>query len=295
MENLMTVINKIAVIGAGLMGSGIAQVCAQGGFQVQLMDLDDQIISAAMENIRKSFQILISKGKISSAEGENALGKIRGLTDLSAAVGNADLVIEAIPEKMDLKKQVFQKIDQISPPDAILTTPTSSLSIAQIASVTNRPHKVMGVHFFYPVPIARGVEVIPALGTSEETVKIVMAFLKKIGKEPLVAKDFPGFLINRLLPIFANEAFYLLWQGISSAEEIDRACKIILQHPVGPLELADLVGLDTTLAVLEYLHQELGERYLPCPLLKELVNSGYYGKKSGKGVYDYKLPEGPAE
>lgn len=284
----MTRITKIAVIGAGIMGGGIVQVCAQSGFMVSLMDLDDKIISRSIADIQSSIQILVSKGKMTSEEAEEVFGRIKSVSDLSAAVRDANLVIEAIPEKMDLKKQLFKDMDKICPPEVIFATNTSSLSIAQIALATEHPEKVIGLHFFYPVTISKGVEVIPSLLTSDETLKTALNFTKDIGKESLVSKDFPGFIVNRLLPTFINEAFNLVWQGIAPAEEIDRACKLTLLHPIGPLEMADLIGLETVLSVLEYLHQELGERYRPSPLLKQLVNAGNYGKRHGKGIYDYR-------
>jgi len=279
--------SEVAVIGAGIMGRGIAQLCAQRGFYVYLVDLDDGILSQGIGEIQSAIQRMADKGKISSEESGEVLKRIKGVTDLDAAATDADLVIEAVPENMELKSRVFRDIDKICRPNVILATNTSSLSIAQIARATGRPDKVIGLHFFYPVPVIEGVEVIPSLLTSEETVNSTMNFVKAIGKEPLISRDFPGFIVNRLLPALINEAFNLLWQGIAPAKEIDKACTLTLRHPVGPLAMADLIGLDTVLSVLEYLHGELGEKYRPSPLLKQLVKAGHYGRKSGKGVYGY--------
>ena len=283
----METFSEVAVIGAGIMGRGIAQLSAQSGFSVSLVDVSDQLVSQGIGEIRNTFQRMANKGKISSEDAERFLGRIRGLTELDVAAENADFVIEAVPENMGLKCQVFRDLDKICRPDVVLATNTSSLSIAQIARATERPEKIIGLHFFYPVPVVEGVEVIPSLLTSEKTVDSVMRFVKAIGKVPLISKDFPGFIVNRLLPALINEAFNLLWQEIAPAEEIDKACTLTLGHPVGPLAMADLIGLDTVLSVLEYLHGELGEKYRPSPLLKQLVNAGRYGKKSGYGVYGY--------
>ncbi|MBL7213488.1 MAG: 3-hydroxybutyryl-CoA dehydrogenase [Desulfobacteraceae bacterium] len=216
----------------------------------------------------------------------------RGWPKLPNPVKDADLVIEAVFEDLELKQTLFKELGLLCQPGSILATNSSSLSISRIASASNRPEQVIGLHFFYPVPVSPAVEVVPCLSTSEKTTDMALSFLKKLGKEALVTKDFPGFLINRLLPIFANEAFNLLHEGMATAEDIDKACKLMLGHPIGPLELADRLGLDTTLSVLTYLHRELGERYRPSPLLKQLVNAGHFGKKSGKGVYDYQSDKG---
>ncbi len=280
-------INNIAVIGAGLMGSGIAQVCAQAGFSIHLVDLDEVVLARAIEQIETNFNLLLSKAEISNEIIESALAKIKTFNELHAAVENADIVIEAICEKIELKKKIFSELDITAPKQTIFVSNTSSFSITEMAAATQRADKMIGIHFFSPVPLIKGVEVIRGIQTSDETLSVVLAFLKKIQKEPILVKDFPGFIINRILPLFVNEAFQVIQEGIASAEDIDKACTMMLQHPIGPMRLADFVGLDTVLAVLEHLHRELGEKYRPCMLLKQLVNAGHHGRKTGQGVYDY--------
>ena len=287
----MPEIRKIAVIGAGTMGGGIAQTCAQRGFEVNLVDTDQKLVSRGLENIRKGLRVVVGKGKMTTQESEEAMARIKGLTDLGAAVREADFVIEAVPERMDLKQKVFRDMDVACPSEVIFATNTSSLSISEISSATERPDRFIGLHFFYPVPVSPAVEVVPGLRTSDETLETAIKVLDRLGKEPVLTKDFPGFLVNRLMPILANEAFNLIWQGIGSAEDIDRACKLMLGHPIGPLELSDIIGLDVVLDVLTYLHQEIGERYRPCPLLKQMVKTGNLGRKTGAGVYSYQDKE----
>lgn len=217
--------------------------------------------------------------------------KIHRFTDLAAAVREVDLVIESIPEDAGLKMRLFAEIDEKAPPKAILASTTSSVSITELAAATTRHEKVIGAHFFNPVPISEGVELIKGLETSEQTMAVVRDFLDRIQKQPIIVKDSPGFLINRLLPLLVNESFHLLQEEIASAEEIDKACTMILKHPIGPLRMADLAGLDTVLYVLEYLHGKLGEKYRPCPLLKQMVNEGRHGRKTGEGIYKYEMTE----
>ena len=282
----------MAVIGAGIMGAGIVQACAQVGFSVNVMDIQRDVVNRALDNIRQGVHRFVEKGRLSNKEAQDMISGVHGTTELDVAVKDADMVIEAVFEDLELKQTVFRELGLLCRPEAILATNSSSLSIARIASASKRPEQVIGLHFFYPVPVSPAVEVVPCLSTSEKTTDMALSFLKKLGKEALVTKDFPGFLINRLLPIFANEAFNLLHEGMATAEDIDKACKLMLGHPIGPLELADRLGLNTTLSVLTYLHRELGERYRPSPLLKQLVNAGHFGKKSGKGVYDYQSDKG---
>lgn len=280
-------IKKISVLGAGIMGSGIAQVAAQAGFQVVMRDLEDKFLQQGLKSIKTSLHMMEEKGKLSSEEVSKILGRIKSTTDFEEAASDSDLVIEAIPENLDLKKQIFHELDETCPEHTILATNTSSLSITAIASATKRPHKVVGMHFANPVPVMPGIELIKGRDTSEETLEIAKEVINKMGKQFFVAADFPGFLGNRLLMLFINEAFNLVWQGIGSPEDIDKGCKLSFRHPMGPLELADLIGLDTVLAILDYLHKEISERYRPSPLLRQMVAAGHYGRKTGRGVYGY--------
>ena len=280
-------IKKIGVIGTGQMGSGIAQVAAQGGLDVVMRDVQEAFIERGFQAIQRSLGISLEKGKMTREHVAEILGRIKGTLSLAEAGQEADVLIEAVPEDLELKKNLFRELDDICPASTIFATNTSSLSITEIATATRRPDKVIGMHFASPVPVMRGVEIIRGLETSDDTVGVVEELAKKMDKEIFFAKDFPGFCVNRLFPLFINEAFYVLMEGISTAEDIDKGIRLILRHPMGPLELADFVGLDTILAILEYLHREIGERYRPCPLIKKLVVGGCLGLKSGKGVYDY--------
>jgi len=280
-------IKHIGVLGAGIMGCGIAQAAAQSGFSVSMVDLEEKALRNGMETIRGSLQRFKDKGKMTEIEVGETLARIKPSKDIEGEMGAVDMVIEAVPEILKLKKEVFRQLDRICPKAAILATNTSSLSVTEIASATERPDKVVGMHFANPVPIMVGVEVIQGLETSETTVAAVYSLAERLGKVCYKAKDFPGFVGNRMLMSMINEGFRVLWQGISSAEDIDRACKISFRHPMGPLELADFIGLDTVLFILEYLNKEIGERYRPCPLLKQLVLAGHLGVKTKKGVYDY--------
>jgi len=280
-------IRRIGVLGAGLMGSGIAQVAAQGGYQVVMRDIDQGFLDRALNTIRKSLELMKEKGKLSDDQVNSILTKIKPTTDFEETAKDVDLIIEAVPETLELKKQVFQDLDRTCPPRTILATNTSSLSVTAIASATARPDKVIGIHFASPVPVMMGVEIIRGRDTSQETLDVALGVCKQMGKETFIAQDFPGFAGNRLLPLFINEAFYVVWQGIATPEDVDKMCKLMLRHPMGPFELADFTGLDIILSILEYLHREMDDKYRPCPLLKQLVAAGHLGRKTGRGVYTY--------
>jgi 3-hydroxybutyryl-CoA dehydrogenase len=284
----MIEIKKVAVLGSGTMGNGIAQVYAQAGFQVAMTDIEDRFIQRGLETIKKSLEMMVKKGKITEDQANEVVTvRIKGTTDMKKAVADADIVIEAIPEEIVLKQQVFKEIDEICMPHTILATNTSTISITAIASVTKRPEKVIGMHFAAPVPVMKGVEIIKGMDTSEETLEVAKKMVYAIGKELYVGKDGPGFVGNRVFPMFLNEAFNLLWEEIATPEDIDKMATLSLGHPMGPLTLADMIGLDQLLKGLEYLHKELGEKYRPSPMLKKLVAAGYYGRKTGRGVYKY--------
>jgi 3-hydroxybutyryl-CoA dehydrogenase len=283
----MPEIKKAAVLGAGVMGNGIAQVSAQAGFQVAIADIDDKFLQRGFDSIKKSLQMMNKKGKITAVEADKVLTRIKGTLNLREAVSDADLVIEAIPEDLNLKQQTFKQIDELCPAHTVLASNTSTISITALASVTRRPSKVIGMHFANPVPVMKGVELVRGLDTSEETIETAKNALKAMGKEYYICKDAPGFVGNRMFPLFLNEAFNVLWEGIANPEDIDRGIKLSLGHPMGPLELADLIGLDQLLNGLNYLYKEYGEKYRPSPLLKQLVAAGYYGRKTGRGVYKY--------
>jgi len=289
-------IRTIAVIGAGIMGRGIAHVAALGGYRTVLEDLLPAALRKAEGEIRTNLDKAVELKKVSADDAHAALGRLEYAGSVEEAAREADLVIEAVPEEMESKIEIFTLLDKICRPGTILASNTSSLSVTEIASVTYRPKKCLGMHFFNPVHKMKLLEIVRALETDDDTIAAAVAVARKMGKEPVVIKESPGFITSRINAMIGNEAFYMLQEGIASAADIDQALKLGLNHPMGPFELVDLVGLDTRLHILEYLHKTLGEKYRPAPLLVQYVKGGRLGKKSGRGVYEY--PEnvtGPAD
>lgn len=278
-------IKNVFVIGAGTMGNGIAQVTAQAGYDVMMSDIKDEFIKKGMDAIGKSLDRSVKKGTMTEADKAAILARIKNTTDNKDAK-DADLVIEAAPEILDLKKNIFKQLDEICKPDAILATNTSSLPIGEIAAATKNPARVIGIHFMNPVPVMKGVEVIPGRNTSTATLEASKEYIKKIGKEPCEARDYAGFIVSRLVDALMNEAFWCVMDG-NKPEEVDKAIKLCLNHPMGPLELCDLAGADVVMHGLETMYEEFGERLMPAPLLKNMVRSGDLGRKTGKGFYDY--------
>jgi len=282
----------IGVIGAGTMGNGIAHVFAQSGYSIRLIDLSQDALDKALATISKNLDRMVAKEKISESDKTNTLSNIDTFTDMSSAVKGLDLVVEAATENMDIKLKIFSQLDELCDAHTVLGSNTSSISITKIASATQRPDKVIGMHFMNPVPVMKLVEVIRGYATSDEVTNTIMEVSKSLGKAPVEVNDYPGFVANRILMPMINEAIITLHEGVAGVEEIDKVMMLGLAHPMGPLHLADFIGLDVCLSILEVMHQGFGNpKYAPCPLLVNMVTAGKLGVKSGEGFYDYS--EGP--
>ncbi len=279
---------NVAVIGAGTMGNGIAHTFAQSGYKVNLIDLSQQSLDKALATITKNLDRMVAKEKISETDKANTLANITTYTDTIPGVEGVDLVVEAATENVDLKLKIFKALSDATNDNVILATNTSSISITQIAAVTNRPEKVIGMHFMNPVPVMKLVEIIRGYSTSDETTKLIMETSKKLGKVPVEVNDYPGFVANRILMPMINEAIITLFEGVAGVEEIDTVMKLGMAHPMGPLQLADFIGLDVCLSILNVLHEGFGNpKYAPCPLLVNMVTAGKLGVKSGEGFYSW--------
>lgn len=281
-------IKNIGVVGCGLMGSGIVETCARAGYVVTVREVNDELLQRGLSRVKKSMSKGVSRGKLTQADMDAALARIQGTTDMANLAGS-DLVIEAAVENMALKKEIFAELDRLCAPEVILTSNTSSLCITEIASVTGRPDKVLGLHFFNPVPVMPLLEIVRTFQTSEETLAIARALGESLGKTIVVAKDMPGFIVNRLLIPYLLDAVTILQNDLATREDIDAAIKLGLNHPMGPLTLLDFVGLDTTLFIADAMYEEFKDpRFAAPPLLRQMVLAGHLGRKSGKGFYDYR-------
>lgn len=279
---------NIAVIGAGTMGNGIVHVFAQNGFNVAMIDVSEKAIEKGLATISKNLDRMISKGNIQEADKENIISNIKTFTSIKKGAENADLVIEAATENTEIKLSIFKELDAICKPDAILASNTSSISITKIASVTKRSEKIIGMHFMNPVPVMKLVEIIRGYATSDEVTSTIMELAKKLNKTPVEVNDYPGFVANRILMPMINESIYTLYEGVAGVAEIDHVMKLGMAHPMGPLQLADFIGLDVCLSILEVMYKGFGNpKYAPCPLLVNMVTAGKLGVKSGEGFYSY--------
>jgi 3-hydroxybutyryl-CoA dehydrogenase len=280
-------VSRLGIIGAGQMGGGIAQVAAQAGIDVVVLDADPELAKKGVARIKRTLDRLVEKGKLDAGERDAAMARISASGDY-ADLADADFVIEAAPEREELKLAIFRKLEEVTRPEAILASNTSSISITKLGAATTRPERVIGMHFMNPVPLMKLVEVVRGLPTDDATYQATVTLAKRFGKVTIAARDIPGFIVNRVLIPLLNEACYGLYEGLGTVEDIDTGVKLGLNHPMGPLELADLIGLDTCLAIAEVLHDELGDdKYRPCPLLRQHVAAGWLGRKVGRGFYRY--------
>lgn len=278
---------KVIVIGSGVMGRGIAYVSAVSGFETAIIDINEQALQNAQNEINSIFEKSVVRGKLTAQQVQEAMLRLTYVTELATVANEADLIIEAVPEKSDIKRAVFEQMEQFASPHCLFATNTSTMSPTAIASYAKRPEQTIAMHFFNPVHKMELVEVIRGLETSDETVQTICEIAEQMGKQTVVINEFPGFVTSRISALVGNEAFYMLQEGLGSPEDIDKAIKLGLNYPMGPFELVDLVGLDARLNNLRYLHEKLGEKYRPAPLLEQYVQAGRLGRKSGKGVYDY--------